>query len=482
MASAPEARDRPAPLFSVIIPLESHRDRWEQCVQAWQAQTLANSQYELVLVMSPGFAERDRLSAVLAESNGLCRVVASDLNHDMGLCAFGAEQACGQFLFFTESHCWPERDVLALCVQAFEENRDWAGLSCRSLPVSSNRLGAAEGEMYDVDITYGMTVHPWRKILDQCFVTRRDAYLQCGGFKPEFGHFAEWALAANYHALGLFLGYLPEACFYHQYIGELSTLRHFSLDFVRGEIKYLADAPDEPGSHLIESPDEWNNRGNVDRSLAGTILKPALRDAWHGTGTARRREHWSTALRWIVPAIFGDRLHRARASLDATTGYVHLTFAKMFRSTRKLTAAYKTYQAALVHQQRLTSIANARTTRPHAEHAGLHRIETAGGTKFRWSETAAAVRIDLPAGSSRIVVDCAQIFLMPTITHLRFHLNGQTVSDRDVQLEPFRIVIRVHVASAGSFTLSWTCSRFDAPSDWRLLGLPVAQIDVVATT
>lgn len=462
--------DPPAPFFSVIIPLEWHRERWEQCLRAWQTQTLDDSQYELILVLSPSFTERDRLLALLAEADGRYRVVTSESNHDMGLCAFGAEQAGGQFLFFTESHCWPEQDVLALCVQAFEEQPNWAGLSCRSLPVSFNRLGAAEGAMYDAEISYGMTVHPWRKILDQCFVTRRDAYLQCGGFKPEFGHFAEWALAANYHAHGLFLGYLPQACFYHQYLGGLGELRRFSLDFVRGEIRYLSDNHDEPGSHLIELPDEWIDRGNFDRALAQTLFKAALREA-----------RLSTAQRWLTPAIFGDRAQRAKASLAVAASHVGVTLAKVFKSDPKLRLAYKTYQAAVQHQQRLSSIANERAT-GHQPDVGLYHVESAGGTEFRWSELAAAVRIDLPAGRCTVVLDCAQIFLLPRIAQLRFGLDGQTIPNADVQLEPFRILISIHSASAHPATLSWTCSRFDAPSDWRALGLPLAKIETLATT
>ena len=56
--------------------------------------------------------------------------------------------------------------------------------------------------MYQADIEFGMKQHPWRKVLDQCFVTRRDVYWECGGLREELGHFAEWVLAAAYHARG----------------------------------------------------------------------------------------------------------------------------------------------------------------------------------------------------------------------------------------------------------------------------------------
>ena len=159
--------------------------------------------------------------------------------------------------------------------------------------------------MYDADIAYGMTQHPWRKILDQCFVTRRDAYAQSGGFTPALGHFAEWALAANYHALGLSIGYLPDARFHHPYLGELKGFRLFTLDFVQGETRYLTEAASEPGSHLIEVPGEWLTQGNFDRPLAQALSKRALRDARRGTVNSRRYETLAKAKRWLVPAIFG---------------------------------------------------------------------------------------------------------------------------------------------------------------------------------
>lgn len=496
MNTAPEAQADALPTFSIVIPLEFHRDQWKQCLHAWQSQTLADSQYELVLVAPPGFAEQATLATSCAPPGSVWRVVVSDLRHDIGLCSVGAEHARGQFLFFTESHCWPEPDVLALCLQALQEHGDWAGLSCRSLSVASSRIAEAEAKMYDADIAYGMTQHPWRKILDQCFVTRRDAYAQSGGFKPELGHFAEWALAANYHALGLFIGYLPDARFHHPYLGELKGFRLFTLDFVQGETRYLTEAASEPGSHLIEVPGEWLTQGNFDRPLAQALSKRALRDAWRGTDNSRRYENLAKAKRWLVPAIFGDRWSRAKSSISVSASHVNLTLANVLRSGRRVDRAFKRYAAAVVHDHRLSCIATARKVRrasqAHSEagavpcdvfasgHAGFHLIENDGqGTTLRWSETAAAVRIVMPAGPSTIYVDCAPIFLLPTAKELRFHLDGQEIPDTDVVIEPFRIVITARVATDQMSILGWTCSRFAAPNDPRVLGLPISKIDII---
>ncbi len=108
-----------APLFSVIIPLEFHRGQWGRAWQGWQSQTLDRAGFEIILVVPPDFPDRDKL----AELGDLARLEYSHHSHDIGLCAAGAAKARGKFLFFTESHCWPEPDVLELCLQAFHAIR-----------------------------------------------------------------------------------------------------------------------------------------------------------------------------------------------------------------------------------------------------------------------------------------------------------------------------------------------------------------------
>jgi len=134
------------PLFSVIVPLEYHRGQWERCWLGWQAQTVAKSQYETILVVSPDFPEPDKLAALLGPQD---RLEYSDEQHDIGLCAIGAARAHGQYLFFTESHCWPEPDVLEKCLQAFATHPEWVGFSCQSIRITHNRLSTAEADMYE---------------------------------------------------------------------------------------------------------------------------------------------------------------------------------------------------------------------------------------------------------------------------------------------------------------------------------------------
>ena len=132
------------------------------------------------------------------------------------------------------------------------------------------------------------------RILDQCFVTRRDAYETCAGFRPELGHFAEWVLAANYFRCGYKLGYCPEARFHHYYTGSLAELREFTLDFVAGEIRYFSELSAASDS-LLEPPSEWMCQGNFDRDTARSILAIAVKSLWSPPRRFARHFQHSTA-------------------------------------------------------------------------------------------------------------------------------------------------------------------------------------------
>lgn len=71
------------------------------------------------------------------------RLEFTDSEHDIGLCAFGATKARGN-ICSSESHCRPEPGVIELCILAIDNHPDWAGFSCRSVPICHSRLSQAE--------------------------------------------------------------------------------------------------------------------------------------------------------------------------------------------------------------------------------------------------------------------------------------------------------------------------------------------------
>lgn len=473
------------PLFSIIIPLEYHRGQWERAWLAWTEQTVDRSLYEIILVVPPDFPHRAELSA-LGQLGA--RLEFADSRHDIGLCAIGASRARGDYLFFTEAHCRPEPDVLALCISAFAEHPDWAGFSCRSVPICHNLLSEAEAEMYQADIEFGMKVHPWRKILDQCFVTRRAAYEQCGGLQAEFGHFAEWLLAAGYHARGHRLGYLEEARIHHYYVGELDGLKSFTRDFVEGEIRFFSDGARGPGGAYLEAPVEWICQDDFDAGLARDILRALLR--FDRPEQPQLGARWRAIRRWLGTAAFGDGLARSTALAAVLHARCGLSAVLIAGSRESVFRWFKRYIAALIRLQRLNCIHAIRRATTGGglrrlgdgvlSQAGFYPVETWSGRPFRWSETEAAVRIPGRAGRRILRIQSPPIRGPLDRIGVRFYLDGACVADSAVAIERDAFVLGLDLPASGTARLAWTCPRFEAVNDPRHLGLPVAAIDIDA--
>ncbi|MGT2436988.1 glycosyltransferase family 2 protein [Bradyrhizobium betae] len=299
--------------------------------------------------------------------------------------------------------------MIELCIRAIEAHPEWAAFSCQSVPICHNRLSKAEAAMYQADIEFGMKQHPWRKVLDQCFVTRRDVYWECGGLREELGHFAEWVLAAAYHAKGHAIGYLEEARFHHYYIGEIGELRTFTLDFVQGEIRYLGEARGDPGSELLEVPVEWVEWAGFDVSLARAAMNALVQYSLEGRGWKRPDEKLRALSRWGRLALCGDRLVRIAARLAVMQAYFGLSALTVIGSSEAIARWMRRYIAALIHLQRLECIRRMRgQAGPAAKflgdrvlgQAGFHGLESSAGHLFRWSEPQAAVRIQGARGAT----------------------------------------------------------------------------------
>jgi len=473
-----------APLFSIIIPLEYHRGQWEQSWLGWTSQTVDKSLYEIILVVPPDFVAPDELKALAGERARL-EFTASD--HDIGLCAFGATKARGSYLFFTESHCRPEPDVIELCIRAIDEHPDWAAFSCRSVPICHNRLSEAEAAMYQADIEFGMRQHPWRKVLDQCFVTRRDVYWECGGLREELGHFAEWVLAAAYHARGHAIGYLEEARFHHYYIGEIGELKTFTLDFVEGEIRYLGEARRDPGSELLEVPVEWVEWAGFDVTLARAALNALVHYSLEGRGWKRPDEKLRAFWHWGTLALCGDRLVRVAAHLAVMQASFGLRALTVIGSSDAMARWMRRYIAALIHLQRLECIRRMRgRTGPAARffgdrvlgQAGFHALESSSGHIFRWSEPQAAVLIQGGAGRNTVRIRSPALRAPLHEIGAYFYLDGVRVDASAIAIGPDSYTMDLDLPSSGIAILAWSCPVLTGIGDYRRLGLSVTSIEV----
>jgi hypothetical protein len=346
--------------------------------------------------------------------------------------------------------------------------------------------------MYELDIEHGMTVHPWRKILDACFVTRREAYAQSGGFRAELGHFSEWALAARYFECGYKIGYLPEALLHHYYIGSLAELTSFTLDFVEGEIRYFSRGGSEPASSLHQAPPELICRDNLDRGMARRILRMAGQDMMMSRRVPSRRQQAISAIgRWVGPAMFGDVIARATSAALVCYAYLATRLAAVAGSNQRLSVRFRQYIAALIGYQRLRCVrtewiremAAAKpdgapvSTRAVLNQTGFYAFEEYRGVRFRWSEDAAAIRLRTDAGRHYVRIKCLSV-RNPVDTDARFFLDGKRLPDHAVSRGVDGFEIRIDVPSSGAFVLGWICLALEGPADPRRLGLPIVSLEV----
>ena len=482
-------------MFSVIVPLEFHRGGALRCIEAWLRQTLDGPLYEIVLVVPPSFDRRE-----LAELESRLRpddqVVSSSQRHDIPLVAEGARRAKGDFLFFTESHVWPEPDVLEECKSAFDENPHLSAFSCRAVRITHDRMARADAAMYEADIEYGMNVHPWRKILDQCFVCRRDAYFACDGFDEELGHFSEWTLAATFHARGYRIGYMPSILVHHQYSGRLDELCEFTRDFILGEFKFLSSPRDDAVTDLVDTPVEWDCRGNWSTSSAAELCRLAVSGLVHGRvlGT---RVAIRLAFRWLIVLLTGPLAARLTALLNEIRRLAAVRLISRLGSQQRLDEAFRAYISAVIHAQRVRCVSNtlkgwgARRApaqllggicewhprvRGAFDVAGFHPIERRDGVVFRWSEPIAMIGVELPAGTYGLSVEFLEIDGVFSAAGIEIFHNRQRVRVEELPAESRRISASIDVPLSGRSQVAWRCRQVQAPRDPRRLGVPVTKV------
>ena len=484
---------------SIIIPFQAHRARALDCIRGWVAtQELPSHDYEIVAVLPVADPDRLRepIKALLRPHD---RLILSNATHDVAQSVEGAAASTGDYLVFTESHAWPEHDVLFDMLAEFERHPDWAAFSCRTISVAPTRLSRAESDHYDRDILLALTGHPWRKVLNQIFVTRRQAYIDTGGYDPGLQHFAEWELAARYFDRGLTIGFAPQITILHHSSGDFQELSDFTRSFVSGEIDFYSRGA-TASVIWTEIPPEWSTRGALDDRLTGA-LAACLRRALLGRP---RRSLLPTLLReamvWSMIAAKGagsaSRAAEFRVKLDRL-----LLAATSFAGSRTLNAQrFTAWVASVIHSQRLRKIASQSAGPPPADleseilgsemlaaddrnaghMVGFHLRESYQSIPLRWSRPAAMVELELMRGQKRISIDCAPVREPMPQLKPAFFIDGIPVPDARLSYSEHGAVIALQERPPGRLQLAWVCKPFAAVHDSRRLGLPLIKIAITS--
>lgn len=479
-------------LISVLIPLEFHRDQAADAIGKWRReQTLDGTLFEVIVIASRRSRTSD-LAAIRKLLGPEDRLVLTDAAHDVAQVAEAATHARAALLFFTESHVLPTSTVLAQCLEVFEQHPDWAAFSCRTNGITPNRQARAEARMYETDILYGMTSHPWRKILDQCFVTRRSAYEAAGGFDGSLGHFAEFVLAARYATLGLTIGYAPEIELSHYYLGDMFTLREFTADFVAGEWAYWGRGQQAREESLMEPPIEWWTRGNRRCRLAFHLLKLAYKHYRACEGVELTYSDLKAICRrHAAAAMTGRGAVRCGAYLDFLRACSKLAWTRIFGPESHVYTALENFTVATARAGRLASgrVSNRGndvnvlwTPSPDDAHrgCGFHAGEVFDGIPFRWSEEVAVLELALPPGRHWLRLETLLTKLTTTGQKPAFYFNGRRIKEKKVKCNDGHFFFEVQQREGEGAMLGWVSGRQPAPGDLRHLGLPVTKLSLTS--
>lgn len=488
----------PAPRFSVIIPLEFHRGQGHDCILGWtQGQDYPREQFEIVLAIPPGFPREEAtiLRSMLAPHD---QAIDLPHEHDIALCEAAAKQAHGEVFFFTESHCLPEKDVLTQAEVALRTHPEWAGFSCQSVPITHNLLSRIEADFYERDIRAAMG-HPWRNILDQCFVTTREAYLMSGGFDGSLGHFAEWVLSARYRQHGLKLGYWPAARIRHYYIGEIAEWWEFTEDFTAGETLMLTRPVRDPVLDWFDENDEWAARHENARGRAWKMGRMVLRANRARSATTATTDvspppttgNARDLCAWAARGLLGTWAPLLSAHWRVWWVHAWLAFALLREDRDSAERALPALSKALASRRRRQLLRKYRPKVPvpsdpipaqgewipenntPAVCAGFHATETWRDAPLRWSNPAAMVELRLQRGKHEVTLEW-----MPRATplHIQFFINERPLKPEAVRVGKHKARLRFRVNREGAVRLGWVCNPHHSPADPRRVGVALRRM------
>jgi hypothetical protein len=496
---------------SVIIPVEFHRGQAVDCTRGWaQGQNYPADRYEIILC-APNTLKPETEAEILSLLRPWDRLEKRPLNHDMPLVAEAAHLAESDLLLFTESHCIPENTALGSLLAVIAEHPEWSGFSCPTTPITHNPLSEIEAEVYATHIRRELESCGWLKVMDQCFLVRRAAYLEAGGFRAAFGHFAEWLLAAEMHRRGSVIGFHAQSVMRHHYIGDVSDLETFTLDFARGQVKYLAECGGEATStYFPEIPElqEWRQRSRADyRWIART--KTAALPAILANYLRKRKHKKPRVPMHIVLAdwlesmlkIFGTRSDQAWAAWSARRAKHRLLQALRRQNRDQAKTEFVDWFSRLVHLGRMQYfVANSSLQRSVVRNT-VHPIsgklnfrvalqknnaaewlgffdseEHLEGYHFRWSKPLACVWLPLIEGHYRIAIEWGKVRPLAPYDLLRVNFDGRPVAPNSMRLGVDRLIVEVSSEARTWHRLDWIVAPFQAKDDKRLLGLPVTAI------
>ncbi len=492
---------------SIIIPLESHRGLAIECIQRWSdTQTYPRNHYQLIIA-SPNKLPKSISRKIYNYLKSWDRIEFYEFNDDMYLVAEGAKLADGEFILFTESHCLPEPDALSHLLKIATENPEWAAFSSIVTPIQPNLLAEIESAVYTQHILNNLQKSAFLKVVDQCFLIKRNTYFSTKGFEAEYGGFAEWLLAASLHHAGQKLGSDLTPIIKHYYIGKKRILAKFTLDFSYGQTKFMAECADDPRAAYFPDIPElkiYRERNEADFQQMTQLRVIAFK---HLISTQFRKSihHSHNISFYLIIKDLAKWYFRGRNGIKGDYIYTmiseflirqHLNSKIFLKNYHGSYHTYIQWLEKLVQKGRLLYIVNHKITPPirnlnfprsnkwsssiycyDIEFIGFYGQEQIEDRFFHWSMHCACVYIPLYQGFYQIRLEWEPIRLLKLTDIIQIKFDNQIILATQVGLNSTSLTIRVNSDSKSWHCLSWSIIPFSARDDQRLLGLPLSTIN-----
>jgi len=174
-------------------------------------------------------------------------------------------------------------------------------------------------------------------------------------------------------------------------------------------MKFYARGSDHDPIMQNDTPPEWTQRGNWNRSFARALATCARKSLLEWPTRFGRLARLRAVRWWSTVAACGFACPQRAADITVAWRRVELLAANLFASQAQLAGCYARFVRAIIHAQRLRELARlvalermpAVAEFAPGDHgfggiaAGFHLVETFRGTPMRWSEPAALVALAL---------------------------------------------------------------------------------------
>jgi predicted dehydrogenase len=490
---------RAEPEVSVVLPLADHRGFAVDGVRSWtQEQTFDRNRYEVIVGFDGVEAGlEDSVRDLLAPGDRTLHLPGAP---EIQLYDQGARSARGKIVIFTEPHCVVEPTYVEEMVEYLRRSGA-VGAFGRSVGINGNALARAEEILYEEGVQEWSKPDHWCKVILRGVAFEKRAYLEVGGLDTEYGRFAEFSLAAKFHASGKRLGYAPGAAVRHVYTTSFAMLEPHVIDFINGELDYRLDHRASYCERYFGIPLEWTERKRLSKQGARAAWSLALRALLRPSSWRFRTAPSQLAALWRATpvALFGSAPARASASFSYAVAKFRCRVWRF--EDRRLLRAYRDAWDRLGRRTRFRYIAALSPERgaseveppftladlPDDRLFGFHRQEQSNGTRFRWSSSVAFADVPVDPGEYTVEIDTGGLRGDASAIDLLIFFNGQRVPGERLELDGGRIRFPVNVSSGADQRLGlavrpFVPSRVADSADDRELGLPVSVLSFARLT